>query len=423
MINIAANLADLKRQLTEVLHSANFEIERIGFDQQTDWIIQNGTMSHRSGGYFHVIGVQNEQTKEEHIFFFQPQSAITGILLHVENGIIYVLVQARIEPGNTGIIQLGPTIQSTPANFLRAHGGKGTPYLDYFYSAKENVIGFNSSNQIDIGRLFYQKNKLLNYALVDRFIETEESFVWTPLSVLEEAAQEDYMVNTDLRSLLGVYDWNSLLGFTFQDEFKPAPILSYYLTKRATVKCTDRFIPIDNAKSICTTSNSIYTKTEAGSEIALYAIRTKHREVSEWVQPLWKGREKGKVLLWCRYWDSEEETEFLLKVKYERGVAGYYNICPTELVYPNEKDNYPGRWELGKVKHEFQQSDEGGRFIDHEYVFRIAEVDQNIAVDADQFWVGVQELKNILSMHNVASIQLRNICSAMMRKLNPHAFT
>jgi len=419
--NIAHSLDELRKKLSKVLETSEFQINRIDFDQQDSWIIRDGIMSHKSGGYFHVIGVQNTQDQTDNLFLFQPQSAITGILLHKMNGQIYVMVQARIEPGNTGVLQLGPTIQSTPANFLRAHGGKSTLYLDFFYSSHKSVLGFNSSNHIDVGKLYFHKSKLLNYALVDHLMETEHTFYWTPLSVLLEAAKEDYFVNTDLRSLLGVYDWDSLLGIESKKDFEPSKILEYYLMKRSTIHCSDRYIPIDKSEHFCITDNSIYSKANPNSEIVLYSIGTKHREVSEWVQPLWKANDKGRVLLLCRNWDSDENLEILLTVKEERGVAGKYCVSPSLLTYPNENINKE-YFNTGETIHEFYQNDEGGRFINHDYLFRVAQVDQHIELAENQFWVNFKELKNILCMHNVPNIHLRNICSVIIDRLNPNAF-
>ena len=36
------------------------------------------------------------------------------------------------KPGNINNIQLSPTVQATKSNYLRAHGGKKTKFIDYF---------------------------------------------------------------------------------------------------------------------------------------------------------------------------------------------------------------------------------------------------------------------------------------------------
>lgn len=403
---------------SEVRKSSGFELNRIDFDQQEVWKIKKGILSHKSGGFFNIVGVKNTIDYKCDLFLFQPQSALTGLLIHKTNDEIYILVQARIEPGNTGVLQFGPTVQSTPSNYMRVHGGKSTSYLSLFYSANENILGFNSTNHLDLGKIYYQKTKWLNYALVDHLVETENSFIWSPLSVLMEAAHKDYILNTDLRSLLAVYDWESLLGFQPNNDFNHTNILQYYTTKRLGINCIDRFVPLDKAESFRISNNAIYSNNEKDSEIGLYSVRTKHREVDAWIQPLWKAKDKGMVLLLCRHYNSEKDVEFLLSVKYEKGISGKLSISPSYLKYPNELVD-DSRSNIGTTLFEFHQSDEGGRFINHQYHFRVAEVQSSISVDPNQFWVSTGELKKILSTPCMANIQLRNICSVLVKKMNP----
>ena len=47
-----------------------------------------------------------------------PGSGIIGILTKVDNGQRYFLLQAKAEPGNKGVVQIGPTVQFTPGNYI-----------------------------------------------------------------------------------------------------------------------------------------------------------------------------------------------------------------------------------------------------------------------------------------------------------------
>jgi oxidase EvaA len=418
-MKIINNTADLNRFLTEILDSATFQIDRIDFDSQDSWVIKDGALTHKLGGFFHIIGVENGAKKESDLFLFQPQSALTGILIHKSQGEIYILVQARIEPGNTGVIQLGPTVQSTPSNYLRVHGGKHTSYLDYFYSFNKHVVGFNSSNHLDLGKRYYQKTKWLNYAETDKFTETDDSFAWVSLRALLELSSANYLLNTDLRSLLAVYDWDAIFEPKPQKALLDSQILNYLNKSRLNINCEDRFISLKEADNIVVAKNTIYCKKDSGSEVGLYKIATKYREVGSWIQPLWSATERGLVTLLCRNYNSNEETEFLITVENEEGISGQHCISASYLRYPNEEID-SGLKQIGTTLKEFYQSDEGGRFINHEYLFRVAEVAQDFEIQKNQFWLKAWELKSILSISNLANIQLRNICSAVIYKLNPH---
>ncbi len=119
-----ADLADqLLAFLKETSNISQYKIERINLNSQTQWSIQNGILSHKSKGFFHVTGLIDKNRKEN-VVLYQPQSALTGLAIHRSKEKVYILVQARVEPGNTGLAQFGPTIQSTPGNYMRMHGGK-----------------------------------------------------------------------------------------------------------------------------------------------------------------------------------------------------------------------------------------------------------------------------------------------------------
>jgi dTDP-4-dehydro-6-deoxy-alpha-D-glucopyranose 2,3-dehydratase len=420
-MNIALSLEALKTHSGNILDSSGFRLTRISFEQQAEWKIEHGLLAHKSKGYFCVTGIRDSALDKESLILFQPQSALTGILIAIVDSQIFVLLQARVEPGNTGVVQYGPTVQSTPANFLRLHGGGHTRYLDFLYGANKNVLSFCSGNHLDLGKLYYQKTKWLNYALVDNLVEAVGAFVWVPLKVLAEASKEDYLLNTDLRSLLACYDWDMREKSEASSGWKMSDALNYFLIHRNSNQCHDRFVGIDKSESFTITSNEIYTRELDGLEVGMYEVKTRHREVHSWFQPLLGARTRGLGLLLCRAISEGAGYEYLITVKREIGVAGHFSVSPSVLIYPNE-DVIPAVSQQGQTLYEFIQSDEGGRFIQHEYLFRVAAVDKNIPIAENQFWVSSIELKRILSLSNVANIQLRNVCSVLIKELNPATF-
>lgn len=419
MPSVASCLNTLQHFLSEIYNSSAFQLNRTPFKNQEEWLFQHGMLSHKTGGFFHIVGMNDVKNSRDQLYLFQPQSALTGVLICASLEEPYILTQARIEPGNTGVIQLGPTVQSTPANFLRLHKGKKTPYLDLLYSANHQLLGFSSTNHLDLGKLYYQKTKWLNYGLVDDLVETEDTFIWVSLSALAEAARTDYLINTDLRSLLAVFDWDSLrMNRPPAEDIAPSKILNYFLKQSQTLHCNNRFIDISTSNDLFVTDAGISLR-DSPQDIGFYEVKTNHREVQTWVQPLWRAEGKGRVILLCR--DFNDNPSFLLTVKHEAGTSSSLAISPTYLYYPDENlpqylDDYTD------VLIEFHQSDEGGRFINHEYLFQLIEVAGDQAIADNQFWVGIGELQKILSASNLANIQLRNICSVLINKLNPHTF-
>lgn len=414
MITIAKTKSEIISYLKQIKKDSNFKLTRVNFSDQNEWIINNGILSHKSGSFFHISAIIDDNGIEN-LYFFQPQSALTGLLICKKNDKIYVLVQARVEPGNTNLVQIGPTVQSTPANFLRVHGGKATPFLSFFYNGNQKTISFQSSNHLDLGKLYYQKTKWLNYVVIDNLIETPDTFFWCTIEDLADLAKESYFLNTDLRSLISVYNWdrfyqiNKIYNSSYGSE-----ILNYLLSK-SFISQNSKFIPFNDSKNISVSNHKIHNKKDDDYEIGIYHVETNHREVKKWHQPLWSAKKRGLVQLFFKVENGIKK--YLLEVKKESGIYHNYSVSSSQLFYPNE-DIPKNNDKIGETVYSFFQSDEGGRFINHEYLFRIAKVKEPFDTNENQFWVTIEELKSILRMSNTPNIQLRNICSLLINELN-----
>lgn len=99
----------------------SFGVTRVPASRAPDRALRNGALQHRPGGYFSVNGVRDGARSG--VLLYQPQAAITGIVLHDDGHTTRWLTQARAEPGCLNAVQFGPSLQTTAANFLRLHGG------------------------------------------------------------------------------------------------------------------------------------------------------------------------------------------------------------------------------------------------------------------------------------------------------------
>lgn len=153
-LEIAATCADLRGLVDSVRRG--FVVERVPKARALDWALRGGALQHRSGGFFSVNGV--EAGGREHVLLYQPQGAITGVLTTMIEGERAFLLQARAEPGCLNEVQFGPTVQSTPANYMRLHGGVATAYVEDFISYQRDVDVIDDTTQLDLGeRLLLNK--------------------------------------------------------------------------------------------------------------------------------------------------------------------------------------------------------------------------------------------------------------------------
>lgn len=419
------NCAETKEELIDFLHKiinyAQTEIQTSVIDDFSDWKYTNHVLSHKSQGFFSVSGLINEHTGAERIVLLQPQSAVTGILYCVINHKIYLLLQARVEPGNIGIGQYGPTVQSTPGNYLKWHGGNSTPYIEYFNAFTGLSNPKFISSQTDIGKRYFQKIKTLIYSEVSEFLTCTHHMIWASLDAIFSAASSSHLLNTDLRSMISVMDWDSIVSkVKVINQSYDGEIMTKYFQSKTKPVHDWKVIPLNKITQWNVSPSGIEPSNNRDVSVLFYTTTCLTREVSSWVQPLMSAPGKGSVIV--AYRETENGKEFLLSLISEEGISGQTIIGPTIQVY--QEDDLFVKHEMmdGEVVSDFDQSDEGGRFMQHVSNYKLIKVDDDCPVESNQFWVSGAMLKALISTSNLTNIQLRDMCSVILDELNPNYF-
>jgi oxidase EvaA len=419
---IAESLPMAQQFLATTIESSQFELVETSISAQEEWKFRDGALSHTSGGFFHVSGLTNRETGEERLVLFQPQSALTGLALCRVDGIVHVLLQARIEPGISGIGQYGPTIQSTPANYLRLHGGKQTPYLELFITYSSGARPLANSTQLDLGERYFQKSKIHAYVEVPELIETVESTIWVPLPVIAEASGRDNFLNADLRSLLSVFDWdlylhgqNPPLLPLREDDFYSAWISGNRLGAGSW-----QLAPVTELCNWNPSDEGVVDVSGSGISVGMYRTSCATREVRTWTQPLMRSSSRGKVALLMR--SSGDDVEFLISLRSEFGIAAGQAVLPSCVIYPGERRKNAIQEPPGVIVARFVQSDEGGRFYKHENVYELVRLTGKFETEPHQYWVSSRTLKQLLKTSDAVGFQLRCIASLFLETLNPASF-
>ena len=105
------------------------KVERIPFAEMKKWHSEeDGSIRHDSGRFFSIVGidVQTDYGNNHHWrqpIILQPEVGYLGILTKEIDGVLYCLMQAKIEPGNVNCVQISPTLQATKSNYCRIHEG------------------------------------------------------------------------------------------------------------------------------------------------------------------------------------------------------------------------------------------------------------------------------------------------------------
>src|ERR1700760_1894513 len=132
-------LGEAYEWMAERQRANNFSVEPVEFAELDRWSFAPGTgdLVHDSGGFFQIRGVRAVRDEPDgeawsQPVIDQPEVGILGIVTKEIDGVLCLLMQAKMEPGNVNTIQLSPTVQATRSNYLRRHGGAPTRYLEYF---------------------------------------------------------------------------------------------------------------------------------------------------------------------------------------------------------------------------------------------------------------------------------------------------
>lgn len=411
LIKVAQSTNDLENFAESIKEYSKFEMQPIEISAQQQWLVKDDCLSHKSGGFFSLCGYHDDDQDFEALVLFQPQGAFNGMAIYCEGKKIYLLLQARVEPGNSRLVQYGPTVQSTPANYLRLHGGKKTAYLEFFFEYHAGVKVLRNSTQLDLGKRYYQKTKILSYVQLQEMCPCAENMIWVPLDIVAKTVGYDNFLNTDLRSMLGVFDWDSLTA----EQLSANTPDNITLSLKYQSKNSGSLVSLKQLSKWKLTEAGIEATANIPTSAKLYEVTCTNREVAQWVQPLFLCEGIGLLVLYQRL--HHGSLEFLLRKGQEFGVSGRNVYLPSEALEPWES----GTKSLleGEVLLDLIQSEEGGRFFENENRYQLIQVTPDIDIDQDHIWVNVAEFKTLLATSNLVSIQLRAMASLILSTLNP----
>ncbi len=189
-----------------------FKADLIGLDEVRDWSRdEGGNVRHKSGQFFGVEGVRVESGDAREVaswdqpIFTQPEGGILALLTreNATSGIEFLL-NGKPEPGNIGVIQLSPTIQSTWSNIRRAHAGKRPPMVEVLTAEAGVRMVYRAEHNEEGGRFWRKSNENIIAFLDDeRVIETDMAmFCWTSLSQIKELALMDNVLSPFVKTIL-----------------------------------------------------------------------------------------------------------------------------------------------------------------------------------------------------------------------------
>jgi oxidase EvaA len=193
-------------------NAIQFKVDLIGLDEVRGWSRDaKGNVRHASGQFFGVEGVRIESGSLREVaswdqpIYTQPEGGILAMVARETAGKgVEFLLQAKAEPGNIGILQFCPTIQSTWSNIRRVHAGKRPPMVEVL-TAKTGVrIVYRAEHNEEGGRFWRKSNENIVAFLDDEgVVETDLTmFCWASASQIKELALMDNLLSPFVKTIL-----------------------------------------------------------------------------------------------------------------------------------------------------------------------------------------------------------------------------
>ena len=426
------------------------KVEQIPFADMKMWHSEeDGSIRHDSGRFFSIVGIdiktdygQNNHWRQPIIL--QPEVGYLGILTKEIDGVLYCLMQAKIEPGNVNCVQISPTLQATKSNYSRVHAGKSPKYLEYFVNAKpENII--LDQLQSEQGARFMRKRNRNIIIKVDEDIPVLEDFRWMTLGQIKELMRYDNMVNMDTRTVLSglkISDYITPLdGMHGMSQLGTDMVLSS-ITNHSFISTRDHLSWLTNLKArydlfvnFCSVHDMPgWKKTESeivrddGKYFKIIGVNVtiSNREVSSWCQPLVQPMQQGLCAFITRKINGV--YHFLVQAKLECGNFDVIELAPTvqcltgnvyaDNVIKPDFAEYVLNAPKEKVIFDTLQSEEGGRFFKEQNRNMIIDAGEDFPLEVPEryTWMTLRQIYKFLRFNNYLNIQARSLISALPYK-------
>lgn len=424
-------------------------VKTIPFAEMQGWYLDSeGCLRHQSGRFFSIQGIKVQTdygsiNEWKQPIINQPEVGYLGVLTKEFDGILYFLMQAKIEPGNVNCVQISPTLQATKSNYRQVHQGKKPNYLDFFVKAKPEEILLDQLQSEQGGRFLRKRNRNIIIKVSDD-VEVLEDFRWMTLGQIKELVCKDNMVNMDTRTVLS--------GLNFSDYISPLDnnnrmsqlghdmMLSSY-TNHSLFTMQHHLSWLSGLKAkydLWVSPTSIYDMPDwkvtdyeitrnDGKYFKIIGIKVtiSNREIASWCQPIVAPMQQGL----CAYIIKKINGvyHFLVQAKLECGNYDVMELAPTVQCltgkYNKGVDNLPFidyvlSADKSQVIFDTLQSEEGGRFYKEQNRNMMIEVGDDFSIELPEHytWMTLGQLHSFLKFNNFLNIQARSLLSAIRYK-------
>jgi dTDP-4-dehydro-6-deoxy-alpha-D-glucopyranose 2,3-dehydratase len=193
--------------ITEARVRHQVSAHRINLPDVKGWHRDSDRISHEGGLYFDVIGVRVTANGREVTSWDQPMirpkgTGVIAFLVKNIDGVLHALVHARVEAGFFDVVELGPTVQCTPENYVGMPSAAAPRFLHEVVRAGEDRVRYATTLSEEGGRFFYALNR---YQIIETELDVsrdDPDYRWMTVHQLTELAKHSHYLNIQARSLV-----------------------------------------------------------------------------------------------------------------------------------------------------------------------------------------------------------------------------
>ena len=412
-----------------------------------DWFYDDkcGEIRNQKNSFFQIRGLKHYIDGElvtEQPILIQSEIGYLGVICKEINGVLHLLMQAKIEPGNVNKIQVSPTIQATKSNFTQQHGGKKPAYLDFFMNSDRHTVIFDQIQSEQSSRFLGKRNRNIMIK-VDDDVEVLPSHMWMTIGQLKQLLKIDNLVNMDTRTLLSCIPYHladmndtereevrrlfndqalfrSMFDRSDHEDF--TQIYRYINDHKMFYAGTNEIVPLKELSDWVFTDSEIVHKKKYAFKVIFADIKIEGREVPRWTQPMVEA--VGTATFGLISADFNGKTKFLVHGLHEAGCFDGMELAPSvQLEAGTPESGYDKITRVffeclkdkSCIRNDVILSEEGGRFYceqNRNTVIRI-NADKLPTLPEGYFWADYRTLNEMVQYNNVLNIQLRNLLSLL----------
>ncbi len=445
--------------LREMNQKVHVNLEQVPLDQLKFWYFDPETTNlvHESGKFFSIQGIRIKTNwgsvpEWEQAIINQPEVGFLGILTQKKNGILYFLMQAKIEPGNLNVVQLSPTLQATRSNYSQVHKGKKPLYLEYFNGEKKVDVLLDQLQSEQGARFLRKRNRNMIVEIPEgEKIPVYDNFCWLTLGQIKSFLQHDNVVNMDTRTVISgipfgeypadVLDFYDMLSFNpdgnpratglllsmlerDRHHYSVDQIISWITRKKSVYDLDIQYIPLKSVRHWKVDDAEIYHEKRKYFSVIGVQVEIGNREVKSWDQPIIKSAQEGIIAFIIRKINGI--YHFLVQAKLEAGNFDIIELAPTvQCLTGNYRKGF-NEYEVmfledvlnakpENIWYSTWQSEEGGRFFREQNRNMIVEVGDEFPVEVPEnyIWMTLNQMKVFIKYNNYLNIAARSLIAAV----------